>query len=399
MHLIANASRSMMVFAWVSLACTSVCCKRERQPGRDDPVDPPARAIQAGQLVDTVRRLGTDRIAVFTAAGRMEVWTLGTQPSRELDVPLPEKVYGSEVLPLSLTLAAWCHWTGRAVIVGELPSGKVARQFQNESVVLVAVDGCGRLVSWVDRDPAKGECRLRLAEAESGRLLLDIPLSPIATIECLDSLAISPDSSRIAFGVGSAGVYHVGVVDVASKSVLWQTGEAGGAYRIAFLPDSASFFAVDSGGRLTHYETATGRALWQVKVRPTWERLVAVDVSPDGKRVAVGCDFTRRAMVWDIGSQKQIAVIKPSMHPLWCVLFDPSGEGIWTAGTVDSAISYYPLPGARAIGKTGDSMPVSAASRPADAQTPSAVTNRRFFAPGRWDGGAVFTGCRAQFLG
>ena len=362
----------MVVLAWASVAISCACCNRQSRPGRDDPAAQPERVILVGTQISDVKPLGVDRIAVFTASARMQVWTLDRQPTREVDVPVPDGVSLFETYPLSPTLLAWPHWTNRSVEIGELPSGKVICSFPVEKgsqIIRLAVSRSGHLVSWIDEPFAdKGVCRIRLAETSTGNILLDMPVPLSWTGQMFDSLAISPDASVIAFGYGW-GSPDVGVVDIKTKAILWRKRDVGGGFRMCFAPDSRSLFGADAAGKLTQYETATGKVLWQVTVRSPgeWERLVAVDVSPDGKRVAVGCDFSNRAIVWNIDSRKEIASFKASKYPLWCVFFDPSGEGIWTAGTVDSVISYYPLPTA--------SKPTAPATSSAPATTTSPARN------------------------
>ena len=75
------------------------------------------------------------------------------------------------------------------------------------------------------------------------------------------------------------------------------------------------------------------------------ERLLAVDVSPDGKTVAVGTDYTSKVMLWDVASGRSAGEIEAFDSPVESVvLFDSESKGIWAAGSQDKYIRHFKLP-------------------------------------------------------
>ena len=72
---------------------------------------------------------------------------------------------------------------------------------------------------------------------------------------------------------------------------------------------------------------------------------MAVDVSPDGKYVAVGTDYTTRAIVWDVASGDCLKSVDVSKYPVGALFFSNDSRGFWAAGTLDKQLRYWPLGG------------------------------------------------------
>jgi len=230
------------------------------------------------------------------------------------------------------------------------------------AVEAIAADQRGELVAWVEQmsqtiSYRPQTFRLRCVDVRTGASQLDLEVPLVEPqVQRIGDLAISPDRKTIAFG-GSQGEPAVGVVDIEKGAVLWNTAvpmPRGGVWMLAFCPDSRSFYATDNCGQLTRYETRTGRILWQTGVAvpalTPWgdqamERLLAVDVSPDGAHVAVGTDYTCKVIVWEVSSGKLVGEIQVSKWPIESVLvFSHDGKGIWAAGSQDRSIRYFPIP-------------------------------------------------------
>ena len=119
-------------------------------------------------------------------------------------------------------------------------------------VQAMATSPSGRLVAWVEEPmatwPSLPHSRIRAADTESGKVVLDVEVEPLQPPGTFGALAVAPNEKTIAFGGGQ----DLGVVDGEKSEILWHRCLlAAGAYDIAYCPDSASFFAIDSGGQVT----------------------------------------------------------------------------------------------------------------------------------------------------
>jgi WD40 repeat protein len=71
---------------------------------------------------------------------------------------------------------------------------------------------------------------------------------------------------------------------------------------------------------------------------------MAADVSPDGRLVAADAGYTDRVIIWDCHSGKRLKTLNLSESPVYQALFfDPSGKGLWAAGSLDTKLKYFPL--------------------------------------------------------
>jgi WD40 repeat protein len=71
---------------------------------------------------------------------------------------------------------------------------------------------------------------------------------------------------------------------------------------------------------------------------------MAVDVSPDGRLVAADAGNTNRVIIWDCQSGKRLKTLDLVDSPIYQALFfDPSGKGLWAAGSLDTKLRYFPL--------------------------------------------------------
>jgi hypothetical protein len=72
---------------------------------------------------------------------------------------------------------------------------------------------------------------------------------------------------------------------------------------------------------------------WPTSSERAWERLGAVDVSPDGKLVAAVTVFTRMVVLWDADTGERKTVVPvPDWSTSWALFFDWDGSGVWGCG-------------------------------------------------------------------
>lgn len=352
----ATRSAATSPLAAAILICMSLPggCERTR--------DDMGKTLQTDHRPEVLVRLGAGTLGLVTSERRYCVWNVSGDPRLVREMALVGNM--RHAMPISDTLVAQDLYTddpeADSIVVVDLTSGQpryTCELGKGAEVVAIAADIRGEALAWVEEQVHNPlSFRMRCVDVQTGKVKCDLEAPLVAPrYQRIGCLAFSPDGKTIAFA-SSEGKGAAGAVDIDSNVVLWHrvTEPWGGIWRIAFCPDSESFYATDDCGQLTRYETKTGKVLWRTEVKlpayTPWgdqarERLLALDVSPDGKHVAVGTDYTKKVMIWEVSSGKRVGKIKVSKWPVESILlFSHDGKGIWAAGSQDRRIRYFALP-------------------------------------------------------
>jgi WD40 repeat protein len=162
----------------------------------------------------------------------------------------------------------------------------------------------------------------------------------------IDSASLSPDDSLVAIAIEDGTVR---IAD-AETGEIRRTLDTGAAFAsdAAFTPDGEELLTGDSDGRVITWSVADGSRLSDFQATTT--ALVSVDVSPDGKSVAVGADGGEAAIFNLDGGERQpltglvdrvgsVAFSPDSNRVVTASRQQPGGTQIWDARTGASELT------------------------------------------------------------
>jgi WD40 repeat protein len=190
-------------------------------------------------------------------------------------------------------------------------------------------------------------------DARTGEALLELK----GFKEGVNSIAISPDGTRIITGGGEPGEdgdkVELKVWDARSGAVLLdltQEAEGGGfightGASVAFSPDGTRFVAGglnwkgSEANRATVRDAATGASVLELKGHKGTIQCVAF--SPDGTRIVTGGgEQDHKALVWDARTGAVLLELKGHTSAVLCVAFSRDGKRIVT-GSVDRTVRVW----------------------------------------------------------
>jgi WD40 repeat protein/serine/threonine protein kinase len=169
----------------------------------------------------------------------------------------------------------------------------------------------------------------------------------------VQSLAISPDGSRIAAGGGYYEPKVEGwltVWEVATGQPLWtRTESAATVMSVAFSPDGKSLAAgcgrysrLDTG-HVRLWEVATGTALAE-RFAQVGGGVNSLCFHPDGRRVALA--GFGHVEIWDIATRARVRDLPGDTKWVYCVAFSPDGTRLATGGFDNTVKLWDPATGA-----------------------------------------------------
>lgn len=192
--------------------------------------------------------------------------------------------------------------------------------FSPDSKLLFALsndDWRGTVKAW---DPSTGEEEFSVKGAED---------------EFFDSLAVSPDGSRIAIGTGAIlpdrpnWTYAVKIVDLKSKAEIQKLFTKNHIFSVAYSSDGTTL-AVATGGHegvLTVWDLRTGKERFSL---PGPTAIVRVVFSPKGDRLSF--DYGDTLKIVDVKTGKTISTIGGFTHKPIRFAFGPDGSCLASLG-------------------------------------------------------------------
>ncbi|HTW46419.1 MAG TPA: hypothetical protein VMD92_00650 [Acidobacteriaceae bacterium] len=148
-----------------------------------------------------------------------------------------------------------------------------------------------------------------------------------------DSIAISSDGSRMAFG----GTGHVGVIlQFHPYKVFMLSGHKGTIYSIAFSPDGQRLATGSTDGTAKLWDVHTGAMLMDLRGHTNTVFRVAFDSANPSRVATASADGTAR--IWDIATGKPVMILTGHKNAVNSVAFSPDGGRIVTASWDGTAI-------------------------------------------------------------
>jgi WD40 repeat protein len=100
-----------------------------------------------------------------------------------------------------------------------------------------------------------------------------------------------------------------------------------------YTPDGRQVLVGDEYGAVITFEAQTGTVLqsfvWHEQVKAPTDRIRALALSPDGRRVAFAF-LGRKVEIWDLTTKKQLQTLRGSAGITDTVTFTPDGQRVLT---------------------------------------------------------------------
>jgi WD40 repeat protein len=331
------------------------------------PAAPEGATPEISSTIIGAWRLGTAQVAGNSLDNKLRVWDVSDVAKPVSVRALQTPAHIPRICAVSESTAAWVRARSSdedSLEIVHLSSGDVRFSIPcglGECAGLARHERKG-LVAWLQQPREKGFFRLRVADCATGQMTVDLKIRTIFSGSSMErmhgALAISPDGGIAAFGACMAS-NTLGAANLTEGKVLWYVSNPDpGPRAIAFHSDGESFFISTQNGWVVRYETASGRILsrWGPITFKTnggfpgpatataHARLLAIDVSPDGKYLAVDTEASQGVVIYDIANGAELKRIRASQYPIeQALFFSADSKGIWAAGSVDNQLKYFKI--------------------------------------------------------
>ena len=153
----------------------------------------------------------------------------------------------------------------------------------------------------------------------------------------VNSVALSPDGSRIVSGSGDSTVRLWDVASGEELAVLKDRTRIGSTVMsVAFSPDGLRV-VLGGYGTVSIWDTAIGKELAVLKGHE--DSVYSVAFSPDGSRIVSG-SLDKTVRLWDVASGEELALLKGHEDGVISVDFSPDGSRI-VSGSWDNTVRLW----------------------------------------------------------
>jgi len=322
-------------------------------------------------------RIGKDRIAVQADPDlAIRIYDVRDKSKPALVKSLPCPALPFMAVAVTESRLAWANI--EAFEIADASNGKVLfkfpYKFENGECSAVARCEPKALVAWIEESertygesPDPGDVLVRAADCMTGELVLDKKVRRLESHQTFNHLAVAPDGSSLVFANDTSGVFSRIAIDLKSKDLLWNsrieiTNTVGGDIpnTLVYHPDGKSFYSdrglvnridVLTGKDISKWGPVTYKGHGAIDKKVIDRRLItgnaellAMDVSPDGKYVAVDTNGICGTVVFDVATGKEFKRIRTTQWPVEQPLFfSADSKGIWVAGTQDKVLKYFKI--------------------------------------------------------
>jgi WD40 repeat protein/serine/threonine protein kinase len=169
-----------------------------------------------------------------------------------------------------------------------------------------------------------------IRDAETGRVLVTLPVPDMTRGLTLLAVRFSPDGKRVAASVTDPSLGRVTLWDATTGRVIGELkGHAGPIINLAFSPDGRRIATASHDRTARVWDAADGREIRTLGTHG--DRVNGVDYSPDGARLATACrDGTVK--LWDAATGLEQTTLHGHRGSVVGVAFSPDGARLATAG-------------------------------------------------------------------
>ncbi len=291
--------------------------------------------VQAPSAFPTAIALSYDgTVLAVSGTGRTALlWDLAAGKQRGEPLPLDDNAYGIDFSPDGRTLAVVTARGGHHVTLWDLATRTPRAVLKGHAAPITSMDFTAdgrKFLTWSVRDTA------RLWDTAAGTCLLTVRPPPDGI---LAQATISPDGHTLA----SAAAYEYESLK-AGRVQLWDTATAqpraawdvpGGAWALAFSPDSATVAVGENGGAIRLHAATDGRP--RASLHGHTNRLRLVVFSPDGETlISVNQDMTA-VKRWRTARRPQPALRRAHDGRVAAVAFARGGTP-WASAGADGMV-------------------------------------------------------------
>jgi WD40 repeat protein len=350
----------------LSISCGLLCCSSSAEPAALPQPDAATPVVQG--TIRKAWRLKDSRIGAVTSKQVAYVWDVSDVSSPRVLSQFTVKKPLSDVIPVSenaIFATEVSSEGGRTAQVLDVRSETVLFAFPLNSHFFKSFSftAVSDLICVVEDERFRPDAEdvfvtVKVVNWQKHVVILDTklkkPLRSAGFNGC--PLEIAPDGKRVAFATRS-GVGSLGVIEIETGQLAWCKEMSDIIGDVAWHPDGGSVFVGTCRGGVERHDAQTGELLerWGTLTFPTdggmfpgtptvtgYANLLALDVSPDGKYLAVDTDGSLGVVVYDIAAGAEFKRIEISKYPIeQALFFSADSKGIWAAGSSDRQLKYF----------------------------------------------------------